>query len=42
MVLNADGFGTRALKKAKYQAFTSSARRFFGEGFKLFYRRTRT
>ena len=38
MVLNADGFGTRALKKVKYKAFTSSPRRFFGEGFKLFYR----
>ena len=38
MVLNADGFGTRELKKVKYKAFTSSPRRFFGEGFKLFYR----
>jgi hypothetical protein len=38
MVLNADGFGTRELKTAKYHAFTSSPRRFFGEGFKLFYR----
>jgi hypothetical protein len=38
MVLNADGFGTRALKKAKYHSFTSSPRPFFGEGFKLFYR----
>jgi hypothetical protein len=38
MVLNADGFGTRPLKKAKYRSFTSSPRRFFGEGFKLFYR----
>jgi hypothetical protein len=38
MVLNADGFGTRPLKKAKYKSFTSSPRRFFGEGFKLFYR----
>jgi hypothetical protein len=38
MVLNADGFGTPLLKKAKYHAFTSSPRRFFGEGFKLFYR----
>ncbi len=38
MVLNADGFGSPALKKAKYRAFTSSPRRFFGEGFKLFYR----
>ncbi len=38
MVLNADGFGTRALKKVKYKSFTSSPRRFFGEGFKLFYR----
>jgi hypothetical protein len=38
MVLNADGFGTQALKKVKYKAFTASPRRFFGEGFKLFYR----
>jgi hypothetical protein len=38
MVLNADGFGTQALKKVKYKAFTSSPRSFFGEGFKLFYR----
>jgi hypothetical protein len=37
MVLNADGFGTQALKKVKYKAFTSSPRSFFGEGFKLFY-----
>jgi hypothetical protein len=38
MVLNADGFGTPELKRDKYRAFTSSPRRFFGEGFKLFYR----
>jgi hypothetical protein len=38
MVLNADGFGTQELKRAKYHAFTSSPRRFFHEGFKLFYR----
>ena len=38
MVLNADGFGTQALKKVKYKSFTASPRRFFGEGFKLFYR----
>jgi hypothetical protein len=38
MVLNADGFGTQELKKIKYHAFTRSPRRFFGEGFKLFYR----
>jgi hypothetical protein len=38
MVLNADGFGTPELKKAKYRAFTRSPRRFFGEGLKLFYR----
>ena len=38
MVLNADGFGTRELKKVKYHDFTRSPRRFFGEGFKLFYR----
>ncbi len=38
MVLNADGFGTRELKRLKYKTFTASPRRFFGEGFKLFYR----
>ena len=38
MVLNADGFGTRQLKRIKYRAFTSSPRRFFHTGFKLFYR----
>jgi hypothetical protein len=38
MVLNADGFGSQALKKVKYHAFTSSPRPFFHEGFKLFYR----
>ena len=38
MVLNADGFGTPELKRDKYRAFTASPRRFFGEGFKLFYR----
>ena len=38
MVLNADGFGTQELKRVKYHAFTSSPRRVFGEGFKLFYR----
>jgi hypothetical protein len=38
MVLNADGFGTQALKKVKYHAFTASPRPFFHEGFKLFYR----
>ena len=38
MVLNADGFGTQELKRVKYHAFTSSPRRFFGKGFKLFYR----
>jgi hypothetical protein len=38
MVLNTDGFGTQELKKVKYKEFTSSPRRFFGEGFKLFYR----
>lgn len=38
MVLNADGFGTRELKRVKYHAFTSSPRRFFHTGFKLFYR----
>jgi hypothetical protein len=38
MVLNADGFGGQAIKKAKYNAFTRSPRPFFHEGFKLFYR----
>ena len=38
MVLNADGFGTPELKRDKYRTFTASPRRFFGEGFKLFYR----
>ena len=38
MVLNADGFGSQELKRAKYHAFTSSPRRFFHTGFKLFYR----
>jgi hypothetical protein len=38
MVLNTDGFGTQELKKVKYKEFTASPRRFFGEGFKLFYR----
>ena len=37
MVLNADGFGGQAVKKAKYHAFTSSPRPFFHQGFKLFY-----
>src|SRR4051812_8354259 len=37
-VLNVDGFGTQVVKVAKYRAFTSSPRAFFGEGFKLFYR----
>jgi hypothetical protein len=38
MVLNADGFGGQAIKKAKYHAFTRSPRPFFHECFKLFYR----
>jgi hypothetical protein len=38
MVLNADGFETQELKRVKYHAFTALPRRFFGEGFKLFYR----
>ena len=38
MVLNADGFGGQAIKKAKYHAFTRSPRPFFHKGFKLFYR----
>ena len=37
MVLNADGFGGQAIKKAKYHAFTRSPRDFFDQGFKLFY-----
>jgi len=36
MVLNADGFGARAIKKAKYRAFSRAAPR-FDHGFKLFY-----
>jgi hypothetical protein len=38
MVLNADGFGGQAIKKAKYDAFTRSPRPFFHRGVKLFYR----
>ena len=37
IVLNADGFGTRPVKKSKYHAFTRDAPG-FGTGFKLFYR----
>ena len=37
IVLNADGFGGRAVKKAKYHAFTRQAPG-FEPGFKLFYR----
>jgi hypothetical protein len=36
IVLNADGFGTRAVKVAKYRAFTRQAPG-FEQGFKLFY-----
>jgi hypothetical protein len=36
MVLNADGFGSRAVKVSKYHAFTRAARTFH-QGFKLFY-----
>jgi hypothetical protein len=36
MVLNADGFGGRAIKKAKYRAFSRAAPSFH-HGFKLFY-----
>ena len=36
MVLNADGFGSAAVKKAKYHAFTRAAST-FDQGFKLFY-----
>lgn len=36
IVLNADGFGGRAVKRAKYHAFTREAPGFF-PGFKLFY-----
>ena len=35
-VLNADGFGARAIKKAKYRAFSRAAPT-FDHGFKLFY-----
>jgi hypothetical protein len=38
MVLNADGFGGQAIKKAKYHAFTRSPSPSFHRGFKLFYR----
>ena len=37
IVLNADGFGGRPVKKAKYHAFTRQAPG-FEPGFKLFYR----
>ena len=37
IVLNADGFGGRAVKRAKYHAFTRQAPQ-LGKGFKLFYR----
>jgi hypothetical protein len=37
MVLNADGFGTRAAKRSKYRAFTRAAKD-FQQGFKLFYK----
>jgi hypothetical protein len=37
MVLNVDGFGGRAVKIAKYRAFTAAAPRFH-QGFKLFYK----
>jgi hypothetical protein len=36
MVLNADGFGSRPVKVAKYHAFTRAAKAFH-QGFKLFY-----
>ena len=36
IVLNADGFGTAPVKKAKYRAFTRQAPG-FDQGFKLFY-----
>ncbi len=36
IVLNADGFGSREVKKAKYHAFTRQEHGFFA-GFKLFY-----
>jgi hypothetical protein len=36
MVLNADGFGSRAVKVSKYRAFTRAAPTFH-QGFKLFY-----
>jgi hypothetical protein len=37
IILNADGFGGRAVKESKYHAFTKSAPG-FDPGFKLFYR----
>jgi hypothetical protein len=36
IVLNADGFGGRAVKRAKYHAFTRQSPGFY-PGFKLFY-----
>lgn len=38
MVLNADGFGGQQLKTDRYHLFTKSPRKFFFEGFKLFYK----
>ena len=38
MVLNADGFGGQANKNSKYHDFTKSPRKFFHQGYKLFYR----
>jgi hypothetical protein len=38
MVLNADGFGGQEVKIDKYRAFTRTPRKFFFEGFKLFYK----
>ncbi len=37
IVMNVDGFGNRANKVSKYNAFTSQGKR-FNDGFKLFYR----
>jgi hypothetical protein len=38
IVLNADGFGGQAVKRAKYRDFTRARARGFHDGFKLFYR----
>ena len=39
-MLNVDGFGTQALKVAKYKSFAAQAKQ-FRRGFKLFYQEDR-